>query len=161
MRWAQPRLSHGRVTAERPAPAGPGRTDDRSADHLSTLRDLAATGGSSVGPGNDTSPVISAYGLDAKTAALACLGALVALRAPAASFRHCVDRALAAGATADDVVDTLKVVAPSVGLPGVVSAVPRLALALGYDIDAALEAMDAPGADYVRRPRAVGEGEGG
>jgi alkylhydroperoxidase/carboxymuconolactone decarboxylase family protein YurZ len=54
-----------------------------------------------------------------------------------------VDRALAAGATVDDVVDTLKVVAPMVGLVNVVSAAPTLALALGYDIDAALETLDA------------------
>jgi 4-carboxymuconolactone decarboxylase len=91
-----------------------------------------------------------AHGLDEKTAALACLGALVALRAPVTSCRRCVDRALAAGATVDDVVDTLKVVAPMVGLVNVVSAAPPLALALGYDIDAALETLDAPGADGVR-----------
>jgi hypothetical protein len=39
----------------------------------------------------------------------------------------------------------LKVVAPSVGLARVVAAAPGLALALGYDIDSALETLDVPG----------------
>ena len=83
-------------------------------------------------------------GLDEKTAALARLAALVALRAAPASYHRCVERALAAGASVDDVVDTLKAVAPSVGLARVVAAAPGLALAVGYDIDAALETVDAP-----------------
>jgi alkylhydroperoxidase/carboxymuconolactone decarboxylase family protein YurZ len=80
--------------------------------------------------------------LDKRTAALACLATLVAMQAGPSSYQRCVDRALAAGASVDDVIDTLKVVAPSVGLARVVSAAPGLALALGYDIDAALEALD-------------------
>jgi 4-carboxymuconolactone decarboxylase len=82
------------------------------------------------------------HGLDEKTAALVCLAALLALRASASSYRDCVGRALAAGASIDEVIDTLRVVAPSVGLARVVSAAPGLALALGYDIDSALEAID-------------------
>jgi hypothetical protein len=45
------------------------------------------------------------------------------------------------------VIDTLKAVAPTVGLARVVSAVPSVALALGYDIDTALEAVDLPRPD--------------
>ncbi len=86
-------------------------------------------------------------GLDERTAALACLAALVAMHAGPTSYQRCVDRALAAGASVDDVIDTLKVVAPTVGLARVVSAVPSLALALGYDIDTALEAVDLPRPD--------------
>jgi 4-carboxymuconolactone decarboxylase len=82
--------------------------------------------------------------LDEKTAALACLAALVALRAAPTSYHRGVDRALAAGANVDEVVDTLKAVAPSVGLARVVAAAPALALAVGYDIDSALETFDAP-----------------
>ena len=40
----------------------------------------------------------------------------------------------------DDLVGTLIAVMPSTGADRVVSAAPKLALALGYDIDAALEA---------------------
>jgi 4-carboxymuconolactone decarboxylase len=92
--------------------------------------------------GHDTTGSIDPHGLDERTAALACLAALVALHAGPSSYQRCVDRALAAGATVDDVIDTLKVVAPTVGLARLVTAAPGLALALGYDIDAALEAVD-------------------
>jgi alkylhydroperoxidase/carboxymuconolactone decarboxylase family protein YurZ len=80
--------------------------------------------------------------LDDRTAELARLAALVALRASASAYRDCVDRALAAGASVDDVIDTLTVVAPVVGLARMVSAAPDVALALGYDVDGALEALD-------------------
>jgi 4-carboxymuconolactone decarboxylase len=86
-------------------------------------------------------------GLDERTAALSCLAALVAMHAGPTSYQRCVDRALGGGASIDDVIDTLKVVAPSVGLARVVSAVPSVALALGYDIDTALEAVDLPRPD--------------
>ena len=80
--------------------------------------------------------------MDEKTASLARLAALVALHAAPASYERGVGAALAAGATADEVVDTLTAVAPTVGLARVVSAAPGLALALGYDIDHALESHD-------------------
>ena len=82
--------------------------------------------------------------MDEKTASLARLAALVALHAAPASYERGVGAALAAGATADEVVDTLTAVAPTVGLARVVSAAPGLALALGYDIDRALESHDNP-----------------
>ena len=91
-----------------------------------------------------TTGPIGRHRLDDRTAALASLAAVLALRGSAGAYRDCVDRALAAGASVDDVIDTLKVVAPAVGLARVVSAVPGLALALGYDIDSALEALDIP-----------------
>jgi 4-carboxymuconolactone decarboxylase len=91
------------------------------------------------------SDAIDTHGLDERAATLACLAALVALRASPSSYRVCVDRALAAGASVDDVIAMLKVVAPSIGLARVVAAAPGLALALGYDIDSALETLDLPG----------------
>jgi alkylhydroperoxidase/carboxymuconolactone decarboxylase family protein YurZ len=48
-------------------------------------------------------------------------------------------RALAAGATKDEVADVLLAVAPVAGLGRVVSAAPKVATALEYDIEAALE----------------------
>ena len=80
--------------------------------------------------------------MDEKTASLARLAALVALHAAPASYERGVGAALDAGATADEVVDTLTTVAPTVGLARVVSAAPGLALALGYYIDRALEGVD-------------------
>ena len=44
-----------------------------------------------------------------------------------------------AGATAAEIVDVLVGVVPIVGLPCVVAAAPKLAMALGYDVDDALE----------------------
>ena len=88
---------------------------------------------------------IEASGLDPKTHALARLGALIALDAAPASYQWNVGMALAAGATVDEVVGVLIAVAPTVGLARAVSAAPELALAIGYDIDAALEAIDSNG----------------
>lgn len=89
---------------------------------------------------------IEASGLDPKTHALVRLGALIALDAAPASYQWNVGMALAAGATIDEVVGVLIAVAPTVGLARAVSAAPELALAIGYDVDAALEAIDGSGA---------------
>jgi len=77
--------------------------------------------------------------MDAKTCALVRIGALLGIDATAPAYQWAVGRAFAAGATADEIVGTLIAVAPTIGVARVVSAVPALALAIGYDIDAALE----------------------
>ena len=77
--------------------------------------------------------------LDGRTGALVRLGALFALDAATASYSSQVAIALAAGATVDEIVDALVVVAPSIGVARVVSAAPELALALGFDVDSQLE----------------------
>jgi alkylhydroperoxidase/carboxymuconolactone decarboxylase family protein YurZ len=74
-------------------------------------------------------------GLDAKLDLLVRLGALLSLGAATASLRSTVERAIAAGATESEIVDVLVAVAPAIGLARVVSQAPRLAHALGYDID--------------------------
>lgn len=78
-------------------------------------------------------------GIDAKTYALVRLGALICLDGSIASYQSAVALAFAAGATTSDIVDTLKAVAALVGCPRLVAAAPALALAIGYDIDAAFE----------------------
>jgi 4-carboxymuconolactone decarboxylase len=77
--------------------------------------------------------------LDPKTAALLQLGVSVAIGSPAVCLEWSTGRALAAGATGDEIADVLLVIAPVVGLGRVVCAAPHVAIALGYDIDAALE----------------------
>ena len=77
--------------------------------------------------------------LDQKTHALVRLAAALAMDAAFSSYQTSVELALAAGATLDEIVGTLIAVAPTVGLTRTVSAAPELALALGYDVDAALE----------------------
>ena len=49
------------------------------------------------------------------------------------------DAAVNAGATAAEIVEVLVSVIPIVGFPCVVAAAPKLAVALGYDTDEALE----------------------
>jgi len=82
---------------------------------------------------------VGASHLDSKTHALVRLGAMLAVDAAPSSYQSSVEAALAAGANVDEVVGTVIAVAPTVGLARVVSAAPELALALGYDVDAALE----------------------
>jgi alkylhydroperoxidase/carboxymuconolactone decarboxylase family protein YurZ len=77
--------------------------------------------------------------LDAKTHALVRLAASLAIDAAPSTYQSNTERALAAGANIDEIVGTLIAVAPTIGLTRVVSAAPELALALGYDVDAALE----------------------
>jgi alkylhydroperoxidase/carboxymuconolactone decarboxylase family protein YurZ len=76
--------------------------------------------------------------LDPKTLALVRLAALIAVGAAVPTFSAQVDAAVAAGASAAEIVDVLVGVVPALGLPCVVVAAPRLALALGYDVEAGL-----------------------
>jgi len=78
-------------------------------------------------------------GLDAKTLALVRLAALVAVGGAEPSYGALADGAVDAGATVVEIVDVLVGVIPVVGLPCVVAASPKLALALGYDISDELE----------------------
>jgi 4-carboxymuconolactone decarboxylase len=80
---------------------------------------------------------------DPKVAALLVLGVAVAIESPSC-LRWSVSRALAAGASEDEIVDVLLVIAPVAGLGRVVSAAPDLAAALGYDVEAALYDPDDP-----------------
>lgn len=85
-----------------------------------------------------------AHRLDPRTESLVRVAVLVPIDAPQSSYVAAVEAAIRAGATLDDLVDALIAVAGSVGWPRVVSAAPRIALAAGYDVDAALEATDPP-----------------
>lgn len=85
---------------------------------------------------------VEASHLDPKVHALVRLGALLASGAAPSSYHESVEAALAAGSNLDEVVGTLIAVASAVGLARAVSAAPQLALALGYDVDADLEATN-------------------
>ena len=80
--------------------------------------------------------------LDVRTASLLQLGVSVALGSPGVCLEWCTSRALAAGATEDEIADVLLAIAPVAGLGRVVAAAPEVATALGYDIQAALEESD-------------------
>lgn len=81
-------------------------------------------------------------GLEPRIADLARLGALIGLDAGAATIDSTVAAALAAGASPQDIVDVLLAVGPVVGSARLVSAAPRIARGLGYDVLAALERLD-------------------
>jgi 4-carboxymuconolactone decarboxylase len=83
-----------------------------------------------------------ASSLDAKTMALLQVAGSVTLGSSASCVQWSVGRALAAGATEDEITDVLLAIAPLAGVGRVVSAAPHVATALGYDIEAALEELD-------------------
>jgi alkylhydroperoxidase/carboxymuconolactone decarboxylase family protein YurZ len=88
----------------------------------------------------DLSPPDAA--IDERMAALVRIAATIAVDAAPSSFQRAVSRALAAGVSADEIVATLEAVTPVMGAARVVQCAPKIALALGYDVDAALERHD-------------------
>ncbi len=73
--------------------------------------------------------------LTRRTRMLVRLAALLALDASTASLRWAAELAACAGADDADIVGVLIAVAPDVGAAQIVSIAPRLALAIGYEID--------------------------
>ena len=89
--------------------------------------------------GERASTVLS--GLAPKEHALARVASLIAVDAAAPSFMSAAQAGLDAGLTEEEIVGTLIAVLPIVGVARVVSAAPNLALALGYDVAEAFEAV--------------------
>ena len=77
--------------------------------------------------------------LDPKTHALVRLGALIAADAASPSYLDAIESAREAGTTDEEVAGCLIAVLPTIGAARVISAAPKLGLALGYDVAAALE----------------------
>ena len=80
--------------------------------------------------------------LDPKTATLLQVGASVAIGSSPICLQWSVSRAIAAGATEDEIADVLLAIAPVAGLGRIAAAAPDVAIALGYDVSAALEELD-------------------
>ena len=80
--------------------------------------------------------------LDPKTAALLQVGASVTIGSSPVCLQWSVSRAMAAGATEDEIADVLLAIAPMTGLGRIAAAAPEVAIALGYDVSAALEELD-------------------
>ncbi len=119
------------------------RKGESALDYTEVLRRLA------INDEHFTEECVSGVGvesvkLDPKTLALVRLGALVAVGGAVPSYGAEVDAAVSAGATAVEIVEVLLGVVSVVGFPNVVAAAPSLAMALGYDIDEALEQTSAP-----------------
>ena len=134
-----------RILPSRRLSPSPGSDDERQTSATTVafveeterlLRRLALNDEESVGmvlaSGSDAGPAP----LLPKVDLLVQLGALLALGAATSSLRATVDRAVEAGATESEIVGVLIAVAPAVGLARVVSTAPRLATAIGYDLEA-------------------------
>jgi len=106
-----------------------------------TLRRLAIFDERLVGAGSRPGPA-ETPALDAKTTALLQVAVSVAIGSSAVCLQWSTTRAMAAGATKDEIADVLLVIAAVAGLGRVVSAAPDVGTALEYDIDAALEEPD-------------------
>ncbi len=89
---------------------------------------------------DENTPAASA--LDERTKTLVRVAATIAVDAAPSSIQHVVTLALAAGATSNEIVATLEAVSPVTGAARVVLAAPKVSLALGYDVEAALERLD-------------------
>ena len=84
----------------------------------------------------------AASALDLKTVALLRVAVSVAIGSPGVCLEWSAGRALAAGASEEEIADVLLAIAPVAGLGRVVCAAPDVATALGYDVAAVLEEPD-------------------
>ena len=87
---------------------------------------------------------IGTSALDPKTVALLQMAVSVAIGSPGVCLEWSAGRALGAGATEDEIAEVLLAIAPVAGLGRIVAAAPEVAIALGYDIGAALEELGGP-----------------
>jgi hypothetical protein len=120
-----------------------GRQISRSSE--STLRKLAIGHGPLVDRAvcpDSGSRFALELGLEDRTIALARVAALIALDGESVSYLRECNVALAGGATADEIVAVLVAVASLTGSARIVSAAPRIAQGIGFDVDAALESHD-------------------
>jgi 4-carboxymuconolactone decarboxylase len=116
-------------------------------DHIEVLRRLAINDehlldellGAAGDEGDEGDTPHADRALDPRTLALVRLAALAAVGGAVSSYGAHADAAVDAGASAAEMVDVLVGVVPVVGIPCVVAAAPKLALALGYDSDEALD----------------------
>ena len=83
---------------------------------------------------------LTASTLDAKAHALVRLGALIAIDAETPAYMWTLEAARRAGASDDELVGCLLAALPMLGVARIVSAAPKLGLAMGFDVASALEA---------------------
>ena len=102
-------------------------------DYIDRLRHLAI--GDAEFADDRAGAGVDAELLDPKTLALVRLAALVAVGGAGPSYGAHADAAVSSGASSAEIVDVLVGVVPVVGLPHAVAAAPKVALALGYDLD--------------------------
>lgn len=89
-----------------------------------------------------TSTVEPPLAMDARTAALVRLASVVVRDSGLPAYQREVHAALDAGATVDEILALLLVLLQPAGTTAVITAAPKLAMALGYDVDSDLEGFD-------------------
>ena len=113
--------------------------------HESTLRKLTIGDDAYIETMLANEPAnLASSALDPKTHALVRLGALIAADAAAPSYLDVIESARDADTSDEEVVGCLVAVLPALGAARVISAAPKLGLALGYDVAAALEESGSP-----------------
>ena len=120
-------IDNGCIAVHELPPKGESALDYKEVLHLLTINDEHCVTG------------VGLAKLDPKTLALVRIGALVAVGGAVPSYGAAADAAVSAGATFAEIVEVLLGVVSVVGRPSVVAAAPSLAMALGYDVDDALE----------------------
>ena len=84
---------------------------------------------------------IDTCGLDVRSRSIARVAALVAHGGSVQTFRWIIGDALEADVTPDEIIALVLAIAPVVGVATIVDVAPKVALALDYDVGAALESM--------------------
>ena len=82
--------------------------------------------------------------LDRRSRSIARVAAMVAHDGSVQTFRWTIDDALEVGVTPDEIVGVMLAIAPLVGTARIVDTAPKVALALDYDLDEALEVPGGP-----------------
>jgi 4-carboxymuconolactone decarboxylase len=80
--------------------------------------------------------------LDDRTSSLVRLAALIAIRADEPAYQREVRDATNSGATPEQITAVMITIARITGSALMMSAAPKLAMALGYDVEAGLEHVD-------------------
>ena len=115
-------------------------TTSQAGEQCDALCDvLRALASGAAEPRRPLGPAVVGPRLDDRSRAVAGLGAVLAIGGPPSAYELLVADALAAGMSAEEIVDILIEIAQTVGLARLVPAAIELALALGYDVDRALE----------------------
>lgn len=105
-----------------------------STSQQAMLRDLSLGDEASL-----TRLIESGASLNGRTVALVRLAALIVRDAALPGYQRAVQAALDTGVTIDEILALLLVLAKPAGSTTVVTAAPKLAMALGYDVDASYE----------------------
>jgi 4-carboxymuconolactone decarboxylase len=83
--------------------------------------------------------IVQRQALDQRVACLVRLAAVISTDAALPAYQREVQHSLDAGASTDEILDVLASVAAQVGSSRVITAAPKLAMALGYDVEQGLE----------------------